>query len=292
MSKCLGQNPVAALATLLFVSYGNLLNAIITPLSLTHLTLYSSNDSSLESTDSIWLYDGSIEYFKNTKHIVLGLFAVSILLVVFLPYTFLLLCGHWLIAYSDKCFLSWLNRIKPFMDVYYAPFKKEGRYWIGLVLLSRLALLLTIAINAVGSDSVNILVIASVTAGLLFIKRRVYENNYIDLLESSFIFNLCVLSIATFYLREKNYLSQYVVSSVSVAISMLTFSGILLFHLYLKLKSTYFSRDFIMSSVRKCQQLRKKIPNNDSSDVAANNLEFSTVTSSFVELREPLIDEA
>ena len=292
VSKSIGQNPVAALATLLFVSYGKILNAIITPLSLTHLTLYSSDDFSLESTHSVWLYDGSIGYFKNNKHIVLGLFAISILLIVFLPYTFLLLCGHWLMAYSDKCFLSWLNRIKPFMDVYYAPFKKEGRYWIGLVLLSRLALLLTIAINAVGSDSVNILVIASVTAGLLFIKRRVYENNYIDLLESSFVFNLCVLSIATFYLKEKSSLSQYAVSSVSVAISMLTFSGILLFHLYLKLKSTYFSKVFIMSSVRKCQQLRKKIPNNDSSDVAANNVEFSTVTSSFVELREPLIDEA
>ena len=153
VSKSLGQNPVAALATLLFVSYGKILNAIITPLSLTHLTLYSSDDSS--STYSVWLYDGSIDYFKDTKHIVLGLFAISILLVVFLPYTFLLLCGHWLMVYSDKCFLSWLNRIKPFMDVYYAPFKKEGRYWIGLILLSRLALLLTIAINAVGSDSVN-----------------------------------------------------------------------------------------------------------------------------------------
>ena len=290
MSKCLGQNPVAALATLLFVSYGKILNAIITPLSLTHLTLYSSNRSS--SKQNVWLYDGSIEYLKDPKHLILTVFAIVILLVFFLPYTFLLLCGHWLMAYSDKCFLSWLNRIKPFMDVYYAPFKKEGRYWIGLVLLSRLALLLTIAINAVGSDSVNILVIASVTAGLLFIKGKVYEHNYNDILESSFIFNLCVLSIATFYLKEENPQSQYAASSVSIAFTLLTFLGILLFHVYLQLKSTYFSREFVLPSVRKCQKFCKKFANRNSSHVVPNNHELShcTVTSTFVELREPLID--
>ena len=287
VSKCLGQNPVAALATLLFVSYGKLLNAIITPLSLTHLTLYSSDDSSLESTHSVWLYDGSIEYFKDPKHIILALFSVLTILVVFLPYTFLLLCGHWLMAYSDKCILSWLNRIKPFMDVYYAPFKKEGRYWIGLVLLSRLALLLTIAINAVGSDSVNILVIASVTAGLLFIKRRVYENNYIDLLESSFIFNLCVLSIATFYLKGKSPQSQYAVSSASIAISFMTFVGILLFHIYLQVKSTSVWRD-CFHRIRRL--LRKGIPTKDRENLVLNDNDLAAVTSTIVELREPLLD--
>ena len=286
VSKCLGQNPVAALATLLFVSYGKILNAIITPLSQTQLT-FISNEATIKSTQFVWLYDGSIQYFKYPKHIILGLFALMTLLIVFLPYTFLLLCGHWLIAYSDKCFLSWLNRIKPFMDVYYAPFKKEGRYWIGLVLLSRLALLLTIAVNAVGGDSVNILVIASVTAGLLFIKRRVYENNYIDLLESSFIFNLCILSIATFYLKGKSPQSQYAVSSTSIAISFMTFIGILIFHTYLQLKSTSVWRD-CFHSIR-CL-LRKGIPTKDRDNVVPNDNDLAAVTSTIVELREPLLD--
>ena len=286
VSKSIGQNPVAALATLLFVSYGKILNAIITPLSLTQLTFVSNDEPSSTHSVSVWLYDGSIEYFKDPKHIVLGLFAILTLLVVFLPYTFLLLCGHWLMAYSDKCFLSWLNRIKPFMDVYYAPFKKEARYWIGLILLSRSMLLLTIAIN-VGSDSVNILVIASVTAGLLFIKRRVYENNYIDLLESSFIFNLCVLSIATFYLKGKSPQSQYGVSSTSIAISFMTFIGILIFHIYLQLKSTSVWRD-CFHSIR-CL-LRKCIPTKDRENVVLNDNDLAAVTSTIVELREPLLD--
>ena len=143
------------------------------------------------------MYDGNVEYFTEPKHIALGLFAVLqflyLLLFLSTQCNFILLCGHWLIAYSDKCFLSWLNKIKPVLDVYYAPFKQEARYWIGLTLLARSALLLTIAINAVDSNSVNLLVIASVTAGLS-INGRVYTRKYNDILESSFVLNLCIFS--------------------------------------------------------------------------------------------------
>ena len=141
-------------------------------------------------------------------------------------------------AYSDKCFLSWLNKIKPFMDVYYAPFKQEARYWIGFTLLARSALLLTIAINAVGSDSVNLLVIASVTARLLSIKGGVYKYKYNDILEPSFILNLCVLSVATFYLKDKDIESQpAILINASVGISFVIFIGILFFHIHWLLKS-------------------------------------------------------
>ena len=231
----LGRNPVATLGTILFLTYGKTFNSIIVPLSKTELTF--ANDAS-SSTHSVWLYDGSIEYFTAPKHIVLGLFAILILLLAFVPYTFILLCAHWLMAYSDKCFFSWLNKIKPFMDVYYAPFKQEARYWIGLTLLARLALLLTIAINAVGSDSVNLLVIASVTAGLLLIKGRVYERRYNDILEFSFILNLCVLSTATFFLKEDD-IGQAAILNASVGISFVMFVGILFFHICLLLKSKW-----------------------------------------------------
>ena len=235
LSNILGRNPVATLGTVLFLSYGKILNAIIAPLYKTELMFTSNNESFF--TRSVWLFDGSVEYLTESKHIVLVLFALLVLLLAFVPYTFILLCGHWLIAYSDKCFLSWLNKIKPFMDVYYSPFRQETRYWIGLTLLARLALLLTIAVNAVGSDSVNLLVITSVTAGLLSIKGRVYERRYNDILESSFILNLCVFSVTTFYLKDKNIESQPAILNVSVGISFVIFIGIIFFHIHLLLKS-------------------------------------------------------
>ena len=285
----LGKNPVAILATVLFISYGKILNAIIAPLSKTEL-MYKSNNGS-NSTLSVWLYDGSVKYFTEPRHITLGLFAILIFVIPFFPYTFILLCGHRLIAYSDKCFLSWLNRLKPFMDVYYAPFKQETRYWIGLTLLARLALLLTIAINAVGRESVNLLVIASVTAGLLLIKGRVYERRYNDILEFSFILNLCVLSTATFFLNEDD-IGQAAILNASVGISFVMFVGILLFHICLLLKSKNIWKYLFNSLLHENRLLPKvfrMVPKeNETVEVKCNDKKV--VTSTLVELREPLID--
>ena len=290
VSRSLGRNPVAALGTVLFLSYGKILNAVIAPLSKTEL-LFTSNDGS-SSTRSVWLYDGSVQYFTHPKHIALGLFAVLILLLAFVPYTFILLCGHWLIAYSDKCFLSWFNKIKPVLDVYYAPFKQGARYWIGLTLLARSALLLTIAISAVGSDSVNILVIASVTAGLLSIKGRVYTHRYNDMLESSFILNLCIFSIATFFIRERDIQNQLAILNTSIGITFVTFLGIIFFHIYFLLKSTCIWNVCVISMFYKSKWLCKVfgIVQKEDESIALKSNDPEVVTSTLVELREPLID--
>ena len=89
------------------------------------------------------------------------------------------------------------------MDAYHAQYRKHTRYWTGLLLLSRLGLFLTFAINANGNDDVNLLAIFSVSLSLLAIQRRVYENRWKDLLESSYILNLGIFSVATFYLNEE-----------------------------------------------------------------------------------------
>ena len=97
-AKTLGTNPVAALATLLLMSFSKVLKAIITPLSWTYLTYYNSTN---ESHRIVWLYDGSTDFFKDPKHVLLASCAVLILLFFVLPYLFLLLCGQWLLGCSD-----------------------------------------------------------------------------------------------------------------------------------------------------------------------------------------------
>ena len=110
------------------------------------------------------------------------------------------------------------------MDAYHAPYTKEARYWTGLLLLSRLGLFLTFAINTFGNNGVNILAVATVSAALLAIKRRVYEDWVKDILESSFILNLCIFSVATFYLYEEfdeDTKSQHMPSFVSIGVALL-----------------------------------------------------------------------
>ena len=52
------------------------------------------------------------------------------------------------------------------MNAYHAPFKKETRYWTGFLLLVCCVLFLTFAFNGLGSASINLLTITSVTVSL------------------------------------------------------------------------------------------------------------------------------
>lgn len=232
ITKYLGKNPVPVLATLLLLSYAKILNSIIIALSQT--SVRGPNKS-----EKVWLYDGEVAYFRGA-HIGLGLFAILTLILLFLPYTLLLFSGHWFQTFSNWKILSWLNKLKPLLDAYYAPFLKKGRYWVGLLLFTRLALIMTFAFNALGNDGVNLLAISSVTTALSVMKGRVYEKRANDILESSFILNLCLFSIITFYLKAEDTPEyQVYLSNVSVGIVLLTFIAIIAFHVLLCLRSYF-----------------------------------------------------
>ena len=297
VAKLFGQNPVAVLATLLLMSYSKILQASIVPLSWTHLIYYTGTPSN-ETRNIVWLYDASIYFFREPKHTVLGLFAISSLIMFVLPYILLLIFGHWLQSYSNWWILSWLNKLKPFMDAYHAPYKKHTRYWTGLLLLSRLGLFLTFAINANGSDTVNLVAVSSVTIVLLTIQKRVYEQWYKDFLESFFILNLGIFSVATFYFKEESKdadESQFIVSSTSIGIAFITFIGIIIYHVCLVFKSTssvwkVHFLPFIQKSYRVFKSMsaedEKKAEGKESTELHT----MPTFTEVGVDLREPLIE--
>ena len=291
-----GQNPVAVLATLLLMLYSKILSAVIAPLTWTYLTYYSTSN---ETRSVVWMYDASIPYFGEPKHTALGLFAILCIAVFVLPYVSLLFFGHWLQGCSNWWILSWLNKIKPFMDAYHAPYRKHTRYWTGLLLVTRLGLFLSFA-N--GSESVNTAAVALVTVALLAIRFRVYEHFYNDILESSFILNLGIFSVATlmFYLNEKSEdkaKSQLILSSISVGIAFITFLGILLFHINLVLKSSNIWKMYMLPFIQKSLLLSKILritPVKDQTRAgdkdAAELQPLPTSTEIDVDLREPLLE--
>ena len=282
-ASTLGTNPVAVLATLLLMSFSKILKSIITPLSWTYLTYYNSTN---KSHRIVWLYDGSIDFFQTPKHTVLASFAILTLFIFVLPYLILLLCGQWLLVFSDWRILSWLNKLKPLMDAYYAPYKRHTRYWTGLLLWSRMGLFLTIA---VGSDRVNILAISSATAALLAIKGRVYEDWWKDILESSFHLNLIIFSTATFYLKEegKGTQGQLILSSISVGTAFMTFIGIFFFHVSQLIVSTRFWKLRMLPYVQKFKMMVRK---NDADEQENEMIRaMPTYAAIAANLREPLI---
>ena len=126
-------NSVRVLATLLLLSYTKILRTIITALSFTTLTYPD------KSVKSLWLVDANIRYLIG-KHIPLFLVALIFLLVLFLPYTALLLFLQCLWPRSHHRLLSWMRRIKPFLDAHIGPYKDKYHFWAGLLFLVRIIL--------------------------------------------------------------------------------------------------------------------------------------------------------
>ena len=142
--------------------------------------------------------------------------------------------------------------------------------------------------------------VASVTIALLAIRFRVYEHFYNDVLESSFILNLGVFSVATSYINEKyedTAKSQLTLSRISVGIASISFLGILLFHISLVLKSSniwnvhvppFIQKSLLLSKIPRITPVLDQTRAGDKD--AAELQALPTSTEIDVDLREPLLE--
>ena len=234
-AKLLGSNPVSVLATLILLSYTKILCTLIASIHVTYLE-YS------EYNRGVWLYDANIKYLTG-KHIPLFIAAMLIFVFLFVPYTLLLLFGQWLQAVSHLQLFSWVNssRLKAFMDAYHAPYKAKHRYWPGLLLVLRFALLLEFALNSQQDPSINlltILVVAGILQLWLLISGGVYTKWYLDALEGSFALNLIILVGATLYDDNPSRGNQAAAWYTSVSIVFVTFIVILACQIFQQLRHT------------------------------------------------------
>ena len=223
-TRIFGRNAVKVLATLFLLAYAKLLRAIITVLSYTSM-IYPDH-----SRRFLWLYDGNIMYFHG-KHIPLALAAISVFLIIVVPYVLILLFGQCLQRRAHHWILSWVDKIKPFLDAYAGPCKDKYRFWVGLLLLARIALFLIFALNVQGASALNILsitIISSLLFGtLLFCE--VYKFILLNLLESFFLLNIICTSVATLYIEAAGG-SQVAVSYTSASVAFAVFIAIFAYH--------------------------------------------------------------
>ena len=101
--------------------------------------------------NKVWTYDGNIEYLKG-KHVALFTVALLLLLLLFLPYTLLLIFGQYVRSMSvRRRWVLWWIRSTAFMstmDAYHAPYRRRHRYWTGFLLLTRCVLFLVFATDS------------------------------------------------------------------------------------------------------------------------------------------------
>ena len=220
-TKIFGDKSVSVLATLLLLSYAKLLGSIITVISYTSLE-YVDN-----SVHAVWAFDGNIDYL-SPKHIPLFLFALAIVLLLWLPYTAVLLSAPWLRTQTHRKGLRWL---KPFLDAYYGPFKDKHHYWVGVLLVVRGVLFIFFASFFAVENNVNLLVTVVSSIFLSGFPGSVYKTSYLTALENTFFLNLGVLAAGTLYIRLVGG-SQEALVTTSVGVAFLQFIGIIAIHAY------------------------------------------------------------
>ena len=232
-SKIFGNNSVPVLATLILLSYAKLLRTIITSLSFS-LLYYP------EGTRVVWSFDGNVPYF-GAAHTILFLVALAALLLLWLPYTTVLLTLQWLRRKSYLKPLCWINRWKPFFDAYFGQLKSKHHYWVGLLLFVRVILLVLFAATSAIVPRVNILAIAVIGLSLftyMAIVGLVYKSVCLSIFESSFIFNLTVLGIVKPYMLPSHPANTPVIYT-SIGIVFIEFLALVIYHTWCSLKSTY-----------------------------------------------------
>ena len=130
--------------------------------------------------------------------------------------------------------MKWTKNPKynAFIDAYHAPFTPKHRYWVGVLLVARLAHYLVSAFDT--GSSVTILSVACIALALIsfkMINTRTYKNWPLDVLDTSFLINLMFLSVSTYHVRESNG-NQVALASISMSIAFMTFLVLLCYHFY------------------------------------------------------------
>ena len=250
------RNPVAALCTLILLSYSKLIRTIITALQFTHL------DYPDGSREIVWLYDANVQYF-TVSHIP-RFIAAFIIVILGAMYTMLLLFGQWFPRCSNGKFMKWTKNTKynAFFDAYHAPFTPRHRYWMGLLLY---ALTTQNIVAATTADNPAPILSAGCVSLVLILLRvintRIYKNRLQDSLETLFLTNIVILAIATFYntIKETNE-NQLALANTSMAISFILFLIVLGYHFYKYiLKGTRVWARVTLCCQRRCAHNRRHL---------------------------------
>ena len=257
ISRLVGSNAVPVLSTLLLLSYTKLVRTIFIILHKRPINLHCTNDQLKPVT--VWYEDPNVEYGKG-KHAALLSVALFLLLFFVIPYTLFLLFHPFYEKYLSnlRAFKKTWSWFKPVIDAYSGPMKDKYRFWPGLLLVARLALLLPVIFvdSIIDSKSFLLCMLMTVLAVLLSLSvcfdgfYRQWPNG---VLETWFLFNLSMMSALSlnFDVDEEKAVIFY---NVCIAVFTVTFISIIIYHIHLQVSGT----KWYLALLKKVKQICKK----------------------------------
>ncbi len=234
VSKFFGNSdPVAVLATIIFLSFNSLTQNVISIFYFSTLNLPGNNSI------IVWRYDGNVDYLAG-NHLIFLIFAAVFFLFLLTPYTFIIFLAP--LLQKSKFISKMLRhlRLQPFIHAYLIPFKPQHRYWVGLCLIMRAVLLIFFAFGE--NQHLNLLLIVStciIAISTFVVTGGIYDKNWIDKLEVSFFVNLGLLTSTTlFALSTSQTLLRKIATYISITVTLLTFIGIVILQIFWRLKKS------------------------------------------------------
>ena len=224
LTKVFGDKVVSVLATLFLLSYTKLLRTIITSVGFTTLKVFSTDNN--HYTLIVWSLDGFYTYC-HFPHILLFIAALSIFIVLWLPYTLVLFSIQWLRKKSgDFVLLRFVPKFKPVYDAHLQPLKDKHHYWFGTLLIVRGGLLAVFTSTYTVYPNINYIVLL-VTVSLLLCYsnyHRVYKNKVMHLNENFFFLLLVIIGGTGILGVQARRYTTY----VSIGAGILWFSGLII----------------------------------------------------------------
>ena len=277
LSKLIGHNPIAVLATLLLMSYNKVLKIMIDVYSFAPLDFPQHN------TRLVWLKDANVPLFKS-GHLLLTVVTSLVLVFIFLPYTLLLLLGYKLYGFSGRKGLHWLNRVKPLLDSYYAPYNTHTRYWTGFLLLVRCVLYSVFLLGDTYKSLLSIIITFIALVCVVFIFSKIHISRIPNAVEVSVYLNLIVLSGVSYITMGSAKLFNTLVALVFV-----TMLGIIIYHFHL----LYIAPSAMWTKMKDWMKHIISKPHTNSppdTEVTSTPDPHNAPSTSVIELREPLLD--
>ena len=250
----LTRSPVPVLSTIIWLSYSSLLQTCLEILGVTPITLHPSKDK-----EARWLQDPTVQYASG-GHLVLFIISLLLMIFVLIPLPLLLLFYHRL---TNK--LRWLNKIHPFMDVFYGPFKLQYFYWIGLRMLFRMGLVIFAHFGQQLTVSdlkqyFTLLLCFYVCAMLVFQAAvQPYKSTLVNVLDIFYLTNMTFLFMSAMYFAalgvgrdsRNDRDIQIAHTSVSLGLTLIVFGIVLLWYLLGQLRTYLTQHTKVLSKFKR-----------------------------------------
>ena len=236
INKLIGPRITPVLATVIFFSYTMLSDSVVKSL------LFASLCNTDGGCHPVWLLDGSLKYFRSTKHLILACIALTVLFILLIPITLIAVIGDlFRRCISNRWYMN-------FLDTFHSSYRFRWGFWMGVRLMLRVVLLLlkvTVKPEVVwlitACFSLSLAAAESVLKPFRHLRfdrftHRLVERwcsseengrtvaNYLDI---SFLVNLTALFLCISYLPD----SAEVFISLSLCVALLELLLILSYHL-------------------------------------------------------------